>query len=310
MSESFEQILTSDRNHHFLLLDSILPNPPAIKKEQDKIIEAMRYSLLAGGKLIRGGLVYATARSLGDVSVDHHRVACAIEAIHCFSLIHDDLPAMDDDSIRRNQPSNHIQFGEATAILAGDALQAFAYEIINSQSYPDLFPQACNHTAALTTILAQACGRQGMIQGQMFDLALSTSRIKVTLQELKLMHLAKTGALFAACSHMAGICSGIKDIALLKLLANIALSFGLCYQIRDDILDVIGSENIGRPVGSDSRNEKATFVSVLGLDRAHDQLDDEKIHLDELITELSFNKGFVSEQSAYLKWFTSHFLQL
>lgn len=228
--------------------------------------EAMRYSLLAGGKRIRPVLALATARSIG---LDPERVlpaAAAIELIHTYSLIHDDLPAMDDDDLRRGRPSCHKQFDEATAILAGDALQALAFEVLaHEDTHGDALVRA-----VLVAELAKAVGAHGMVGGQMLDL-LAETQPDLSIGAITRLQRMKTGALISF-SCTSGAILGRASEPLRMALAAYAHDLGLAFQMIDDLLDIEGTaEELGKTPGKDSASGKATFVSILGKERARDQ---------------------------------------
>ncbi|MGC7560928.1 (2E,6E)-farnesyl diphosphate synthase [Pasteurella sp. PK-2025] len=224
------------------------------------LIEAMRYGVLLGGKRIRPFLVYATGRMLGADFTSLDYAAAGLEAIHAYSLIHDDLPAMDNDSLRRGQPTCHIAFDEATAILAGDALQAFAFEMLTQA--PTLSAQ---QKLALVSTLAKASGVKGMCLGQSLDLISEQKQISLT--QLEHIHRNKTGALLAASLELGFICSPhFGDHALAQTLQRYADAVGLAFQVQDDILDIEGeSEVLGKTVGSDLLADKSTYPKLLGL---------------------------------------------
>lgn len=227
----------------------------SIGRVESRLLAAIRYSLLAPGKRVRPMLVYAAAHAVGehdDRDVDW--VACAVECIHAYSLIHDDLPAMDDDDLRRNRPTCHIAFDEATAILAGDALQAMAFEALSRSSLP----------MSSVAILARAA--RNMVDGQAIDQA-ATNQI-LSLEALQAMHSDKTGALIVAALKLGGLASGATDQQLLKLEA-FGRAIGLAFQIQDDILDITATtEELGKPQNSDSEANKATYPRFLGLEGA------------------------------------------
>ena len=226
-----------------------------------EMMKAMRYSLFAGGKRLRPILLLAAADAVGMDGRRFLQSACALEMIHTYSLIHDDLPAMDDDDYRRGMPTNHKVFGEGMAILAGDGLLTLAFETLLSQ--PDVPAETLNR---VTREIALAAGPSGMVGGQAIDLL---SEGKSPDQEtMTLMHRLKTGALFRASIRSGGILAGATE-AELSDLTRFAESFGLAFQITDDILDVTGSEAVlGKPIGSDERNHKATYVTVYSLTAA------------------------------------------
>ena len=227
------------------------------------LAEAMKYGLLLGGKRIRPFLVYATGEMLG---ADHNQLdyaAAAIEAIHAYSLIHDDLPAMDNDSLRRGKPTCHIAFDEATAILAGDALQAFAFEILTQA--PSL---QAEQKLRLVQALSQGAGAQGMCFGQSLDLLAENKAI--SLDELALIHRNKTGALIIAALKMGFICSPhFENTQLEQQLVQYAQAIGLAFQVQDDILDIESdSETLGKTAGADVMADKSTYPKLLGLQGA------------------------------------------
>lgn len=220
--------------------------------------EAMRYSLLAGGKRLRPILLLAAADAVGARGEAYLDAACALELVHTYSLIHDDLPAMDDDDYRRGKLTNHKVYGDGMAILAGDALLTLAFEVLARQ-------QGVSPEALLAAVreLSRAAGPYGMVAGQALDLESEGRRIGYEV--LRRMHAAKTGALFRAALRMGAILAGAPAEKLAALTAY-AEAFGLAFQITDDILDVTGTaEKIGKPVGSDARNDKSTYVSLLSL---------------------------------------------
>ncbi|NLU50506.1 MAG: polyprenyl synthetase family protein [Syntrophomonadaceae bacterium] len=228
------------------------------------IHQAMHYAVFNGGKRLRPTLVLEAARAVGGEVEKALPTACAIEMIHCYSLVHDDLPAMDDDDLRRGKPTCHKVFGEANAILTGDALLTLAFEVLaGSASIPGLEPV---QVMKVIHEVAVAAGSQGMIGGQVLDL--EAEGAEISLELLKDIHSRKTGALFRACLRSGSMLFGVEDERL-KALTRYAESFGLGFQVTDDILDVEGDEQvIGKPVGSDRKNEKATYPYLLGLDEA------------------------------------------
>lgn len=238
-------------------LDELLPataRPPLI-------FEAMRYSLFAGGKRLRPIMLMAAADAVGGGGAKFINAACGLEMIHTYSLIHDDLPAMDDDDFRRGKPTNHKVYGEGIAILAGDGLLTAAFETMLSQ--PGVEP------AVLVRVVgevAAAAGAAGMVGGQVVDL--QSEGKTIDSETLKFMHQAKTGALFKASIRAGAMLAGASE-AQLDRLTEYAEQFGLAFQITDDILDVTGSQDkIGKPVGSDIKNDKVTYVSLYSLDGA------------------------------------------
>jgi len=244
------------------MIDQALANfIPAENVYPPIIFEAMRYSLFAGGKRLRPIMLMAAADAVGGVGMHYLNVACGLEMIHTYSLIHDDLPGMDDDDYRRGKLTSHKVFGEGMAILAGDALLTAAFTTMLSQA--DVEP------AVIVKVLGEistAAGASGMIGGQVIDL--SSEGKTIDLETLKLMHQGKTGALFEAALRSGSQLAGGKQWQLAAL-TRYAQQFGLAFQITDDILDVTGSqEKIGKPVGSDIRNHKATYVTLYSIEEA------------------------------------------
>jgi farnesyl diphosphate synthase len=230
---------------------------------------AMRYAVLGGGKRLRPLLVYAAGHALGRDDGILDAPACAVEIIHAYSLVHDDLPAMDDDALRRGQPTCHIVYGEAMAILAGDALQALAFEIL-ATPYGDGDDSVAR--IAMLRALGAACGAEGMAGGQAFDL--SAVGQKLSLVDLERMHAYKTGALIRASVRLGALAAGCTDPELLGRLDRYGHAVGLAFQVRDDILDVEGeSAVIGKTAGKDAAADKPTFPSIIGLPASRERLD-------------------------------------
>ena len=235
-----------------------LKKNPAI---EEKLFNAMQYSLMSGGKRLRPILLMAAADSINGSGEKFLTVASAIEMIHTYSLIHDDLPAMDNDDYRRGKLTNHKVFGEATAILAGDALLTLAFEVITRQE--NISPEIL---LKVVQEISTAAGAAGMVGGQSIDL--ESEGKKISMSTLQKMHLGKTGALFKAAIRSGAILAGANS-AQLDALTIYAEKFGLAFQITDDILDVIGDEkNLGKPVGSDEKNNKSTYVTLTSIDTA------------------------------------------
>lgn len=231
-------------------------------KPQKNLIDAMNYSLEAGGKRIRPVLVYAFCEALGGDYQKAAAPACAIEMIHTFSLIHDDLPAMDDDDFRRGRPSCHKMFGEAMAVLAGDALSVLPFEIISDDDNLSSMQKV-----KIISCLAKAVGKAGMIGGQVIDME-NEQRNDVDESNLRNMYRNKTGQLIAVSCIMGGICAGA-DEHQIKKAAEYAFRLGLAFQIIDDILDVTSTaEELGKPIGSDAEENKTTFVTLYGVEKA------------------------------------------
>ena len=242
-----------------------LPNEDQAPSELHR---AMRYAVLGGGKRLRPLLVYATGAALAAPLHRLDAVAAAVEIIHAYSLVHDDLPSMDDDSLRRGRPTCHIVFGEAMAILAGDALQALAFEVLTVD--PALDVDAATRLDMLHT-LALACGSQGMAGGQALDLAAVGTRLSAP--ELERMHVHKTGALIRASVRIGALAAGCTDAATLATLDVYGHSLGLAFQIRDDLLDIeAGTEQLGKTAGKDAAANKPTYPAILGVDASRAEL--------------------------------------
>jgi len=239
-------------------LEQLLQN----SQPDETISKAVKYSLMAGGKRIRPVLCLAASEAVGGNPKDALMAACAMEMVHTYSLIHDDLPAMDDDELRRGKPTCHVAFGEATAILAGDALLTMAFEILASVPFKN-GNQAAKWLEVIR-IIAIAAGSRGMVQGQMLDIAAEGSLLN--LGDLESMHRLKTGALIEA-SMQCGALLAEADQAQLGYLKTYARSIGLAFQVADDILNVEGNPAVmGKAVGTDRLNKKSTYPSLLGLD--------------------------------------------
>lgn len=223
----------------------------------ERLREAAAYSLFAGGKRLRPALVLGAAEIVSGDSAVALPAACAIEMIHTYSLIHDDLPAMDNDVLRRGRPTSHIQFGEALAILAGDALLTMAFDICAETGRADVVAE-----------LARAAGAAGMVGGQVIDL--QSENQQLTLDELRRLHACKTGALIRVSVRMGAMLAGASSEALASLTAY-GEHIGLAFQIADDILDVVGdTKTLGKTVGSDAAHHKSTYPALLGLDRSRE----------------------------------------
>jgi geranylgeranyl diphosphate synthase type II len=249
-------------------LDRALPGETAWPAT---IHRAVRYSLFAGGKRIRPVLVLATGDAVSGAREELLPLACAVEMIHTYSLIHDDLPAMDDDDLRRGKPTSHKVFGEAIAILAGDALLTRAFHLM-AEVPSDWDADRVRRRLAATAVLGEACGTSGLIGGQVEDLESEGQAIGALA--LERLHRAKTGALLGACVRGAAILGGASpdDRARLSAYAD---AIGLAFQVVDDVLDATeGAERLGKTAGKDEAARKATYVSVHGLDRAREMAND------------------------------------
>ena len=252
MSE-FEGLIESYQKRINHKLEGLLPSDDSI------LAEAMRYSVLNGGKRLRPILVYLTAE-LGEAENQSLDIlAGAIELIHCYSLIHDDLPSMDDDDLRRGYPTTHKKYDEATAILAGDALQPLAFELISNISTSD------NSKLSMIRSLARSCGYSGMVGGQIKDIH---SHNIEDVNSLDLMHSEKTGSLIQTSIETSGILSGL-ELADIKALTEYGSKIGLAFQIQDDIIDIESPSSIsGKDQGSDIEKDKITYPSIVGLDES------------------------------------------
>ncbi len=238
------------------------------------LLDAMRYSASAGGKRIRPSILLEFCRICGGNVDDALNFACAIEMIHTYSLIHDDLPCMDNDDMRRGKPSCHIAFGEANALLAGDALLTEAFNIaLATKNIP------ADRILAAAKVLAQFSGVDGMIGGQVIDLMFEQRAPQI--DSVLEMYRLKTGALLAASAKIGCILAGADD-SKIESAENFAFSVGLAFQIRDDILDIISTcEQLGKPIGSDTESNKSTYVSLVGIDKAQSDV--------ENLTQLAIN---------------------
>lgn len=263
-SFSFKNLLQQRQQRIVQVLQRVLGG----QQVPPRLAAAMRYAVLNGGKRLRPLLAYASAEALGAAPGQADIPAAAVELIHAYSLIHDDLPAMDDDRLRRGLPTCHVAFDEATAILAGDALQALAFELLVTSR-----ELACGDRIRLQMLaeLARASGQQGMVGGQAIDIAAAGSRLDET--SLGHMHRLKTGALITASVVLGALSSNVATVSQLERLRHYAGLAGLAFQIRDDILDVVATtETSGKQQGKDARLNKPTYTSLLGLEGARVRL--------------------------------------
>lgn len=255
--------------------------------------KSMLYSLMAGGKRLRPMLLMASADAVGGNGDDYIKAACALEMIHTYSLIHDDLPAMDNDDYRRGKLTNHKVFGAGMATLAGDALLTMAFEVLLRQE-----GVSDSTKVSIVRELSVAAGPNGMVGGQAIDLESEGKRID--RETLYKMHMGKTGALFRASVRMGAILAGA-DEGSLAALTRYAEQFGLAFQITDDILDVTGDEaKIGKPVGSDERNQKSTYVTLTSLDEAKKLASDAVTEAKTALLPMDERAAFLSELADYL----------
>lgn len=272
----FENILKND----IALIESALAEYlPDCNDGQNEVVEAMRYSLSNGGKRIRPVLCLEFAKCCGISRQEALAFACAVEYVHTYSLIHDDLPCMDNDDYRRGKPSCHKQFGEAAALLAGDALLTHAFQIVTDSDLSD------NKKSMAVSLLSQNSGVAGMLGGQVIDLKYESE--SPDLKQILSVHRLKTGALISAACLL-GCIAGNADERQLAAASKFAYSLGIAFQIKDDILDVVGnSEILGKPVGSDADNNKTTYVTLVGLEKA--QADVERLTLSAISQLSAFN---------------------
>jgi farnesyl diphosphate synthase len=281
------------------VLDAVLPRATGLA--EDALFAAMRHAVMNGGKRFRPALSLACARLFDLPETAVLRAAAAVELVHCYSLVHDDLPAMDDDDMRRGQPSCHAKFGEATAILAGDALMTLAFEVLAD---PATHPDASRRTE-LILALARAAGPQGMVAGQMIDLAAegkTQGPRSLDAAGIARMEELKTAALISAACEAPAILAGASKEARAKLAAY-ARALGLAYQVTDDLLDAEGgSAEIGKTAGKDAAAGKATFVATLGLAGAHAEA-------ARLVAEAGQNLDFFGEKAEFLRQLTRFVLE-
>lgn len=237
---------------------------PAPATAPARLHEAMRYSVLGGGKRMRPLLAHAAGETLGADPLRVDVAACAVELIHAYSLVHDDMPCMDDDVLRRGRPTCHVEYDEATALLVGDALQTLAFQLLAEHPAAS----APERQLAMLALLAQAAGSRGMAGGQAIDLA--AVGMALSVEELEFMHIHKTGALIRAAVLLGAHC-GDADAATLHALGHYANRAGLLFQVVDDILDAEGNTaTLGKTAGKDAAQDKPTYVSMIGIERARD----------------------------------------
>ncbi|MEG0855022.1 MAG: polyprenyl synthetase family protein [Terrisporobacter sp.] len=280
----FKQQLKENINYIETLLNDYMPKEEGY---QNTIMEAMNYSLKAGGKRLRPILTLESCKIVGGKEEDAIPFAVAIEMIHTYSLIHDDLPALDNDDLRRGKPTNHKVFGDAMATLAGDALLNYAFEVM---LYSSINKEDSNKYLKAINEIAKHAGIYGMIGGQVVDVE-SENKI-ISKDKLDFIHLNKTAAMIIGCMRAGAIIGGANDEELQKITIY-AKNIGLSFQIIDDILDIVGDEDkLGKPIGSDLENHKSTYPSLLGLQEsrviAKELIDDAKISIKDLSTQGEF----------------------
>lgn len=277
----FNEIMKNDIETVNNALLSYLPN---CDDGQNSVVKAMKYSLLNGGKRLRPIFVIEFCKACGGSIDDAIAYACAVEYIHTYSLIHDDLPCMDNDDMRRGKPSCHKMFGESTALLAGDALLTHSFEIVSSSNLSD------EQNASAVLLLSQNSGVNGMIGGQVLDLLYEN--VAPQLNDILTVHKLKTGALISAACLL-GCIAGKADSKKISVASKFAYNLGVAFQIKDDLLDVIGDETLlGKPVGSDAENDKKTYVDIVGIEKAQDDV--------KMLTQIAINQLSYFENTEFL----------
>ena len=266
-------------------LDAALPDPAA---SPERLHAAMRHGVMGGGKRMRPLLVYATGTAFGAGEAALDAAAAAVELVHCYSLVHDDLPAMDDDALRRGQPTVHVAFGEATAILAGDALQSLAFELLAGA------PQPAEARVAMLAELARAAGVAGMCGGQALDIDATGGAGAIGLDALQRMHALKTGALLRCAVRLGAIAAGAGD-ADRAALDRYADALGLAFQIRDDLLDIEGdAASLGKTAGKDVAQAKATFPALLGVEASRERLEAMSTSMQNTLSDIAADTRHLS----------------
>lgn len=276
-------------------LDQLLPLHVKRLSAPATLKDAMLYSLNAGGKRVRPVLLLATLNSLNGDEAIGYDIACAIEMVHTYSLIHDDLPAMDDDDYRRGKLTNHKVFGEAMAILAGDALLTYAFEVISKLDHPQV-----NAEKKLLLIegLSKASGPEGMVGGQVADM--EGEGKDLTVEQLEYIHHHKTGDLLTFSVVAAAILAGVPAVQR-ESLRLFAKELGLVFQIKDDILDVVGdADKLGKPVGSDTDNNKSTYPSLLTLEGAKEKLFEHTKLAKEYLSNIEMKNSLLHDLTDYI----------
>lgn len=291
MSALSQQAALQQRINDFLVaqLDKLPVN-------DEKLLAAMRYGLLIGGKRMRPYLAYITGEVLAAQISDIDAIAGALECIHAYSLLHDDLPAMDDDELRRGQPTCHKAFDEATAILAGDALQTLAFDILANHQFSKAIQAK---QIKLIQLLSSASGYQGMCGGQALDL--SATNKAIDLQQLETLHSLKTGALLEASVLMAAECSLQVNEQEKQILKEYAQLVGLAYQVQDDIIDITSTEEeLGKPKGSDLAANKSTYPALLGLQGAQNKAENLFQQALQALARLPYNTQSLAEFATFI----------
>ena len=291
MKNDFSAWMTIIQRRTETALERCLPSPATAPQ---RLHEAMRYSVLGGGKRMRPLLCHAAGEA---VSADPQRVdsaACAVELIHAYSLVHDDLPCMDNDVLRRGRPTCHVEYDEATALLVGDALQTLAFQLLAENTAAPT-PE---RQLAMLTLLAQSAGSRGMAGGQAIDLA--AVGMALSIEELEFMHIHKTGALIRA-AVLLGAHAGAADEAALQVLGHFANRAGLLFQVVDDILDAEGSTvTLGKTAGKDAAQDKPTYVSMIGLQRAKELAASLREEAHAALADLQCDTGRLAAVTDYI----------
>lgn len=290
MTKIFEKFLQSRRKRINNLLQKFL-----VIREPKNLRAAMHYAVLNGGKRLRPLLVYAIGEMYGADLETLDAPACAIEMLHSFSLVHDDLPAMDNDDLRRGKLTCHKAFDEATAILAGDALVVFAFQIINESSF-----LTSKQASAMSKILAKASGSDGLAGGQ--DIDIQSTNKKLDISELMNMYLLKTGSLIRAAVKLAALASNVNDQKKLKNLDQLAKNMGLAFQIQDDILNIeSNAKKLGKNVGTDKNRNKITYPALVGIPKAKIKVKSLWQNAEKSLQQLKVNHSILQELVDYLK---------
>jgi len=296
-SAAFKTLISQSKDQVQAALDRWLP---AEDSKPETLHRAMRYSALSGGKYVRPLLVYATGKALGVPAAALDGPACAIELIHSYSLVHDDLPAMDDDDLRRGKPTCHKAFDEATAVLVGDALQTLAFHIL---AVDTSIAVPAEQRIQMVATLADASGSLGMAGGQAIDLEADGKGTDFTLESLQYMHSQKTGALIRASVRLGALSAPNCDEALLARLDQYAADIGLAFQIRDDILDIEASTDVlGKSQGADIARNKPTYPALLGMDGAKQKA--QQLH-ESALESLST----LGDEADSLRWISEYIVQ-
>lgn len=294
MGEDIKKLLSDKAKMAEEIIYSYLP---AQEGYQATVFQAMNYSIKAGGKRLRPVLMYETFQLFGGKSKAIEPLMAAIEMIHTYSLVHDDLPAMDNDLLRRGKPTTHAVYGEAMGVLAGDALLNYAFETaLSAFEIEDASP---DRVVRAIKVLAKKAGVYGMIGGQVVDVESEASQ-SISRDKLDFIYELKTGALIEAAMTIGAILAGADDeqIAVIELVAS---RIGLAFQIQDDILDVVGDqETLGKPIGSDEKNQKATYVTYEGIDKAREDVASLTNQAIEALSSLSNRNYFLEELLKYL----------